>query len=64
MGDFTGSGDLKSFSDSFMRLSHDENLGKGRFIEVYPPSIKRNETLSVVNEQAEVTFVGKPTGKK
>jgi len=64
MGDFTGSGDLKSFSDSFMRLSHDENLGKGRFIEVYPTSIKRNETLSVVNEQAEVTFVGKPTGKK
>jgi hypothetical protein len=28
MGDFTGSGDLKSFSDSFMRLSHDENWEK------------------------------------
>jgi hypothetical protein len=28
VGDFAGSGDLKSFGDSFVRLSHDENFGK------------------------------------
>jgi lactam utilization protein B len=28
VGNFAGSGDLKSFGDSFMRLSHDEILEK------------------------------------
>jgi len=29
VGNFTGSGDLKSFGYSFVRLSHSEILGKG-----------------------------------
>ena len=49
MGNFTRSGDLKPFGDSFVRLSHDENLGKGRLIAISYHSIKRNECLSVVN---------------
>ena len=49
VGNFARSGYLKTFGDSFVRLSHDENLGKGRLIAISYHSIKRNECLSVVN---------------
>ena len=56
MGNFAGSGDLKSFGDSFMRLSHDEILEK---INLYKVTLlKEKKELKILRILTKIVGLG------